>query len=198
MPRLRSLSVGLALLGVLSTAPLDATTIALVDLPQLVSGARAILHGRVIHTRAQLTGDRSGIVTLVTISADEYYKGDLGSEVVVLVPGGALGRYRDLIIGAPVFTAGDEVVLFLTSRGPSLPYVLGLSQGVFRVAIDARTGRKSVRSSPFITAGTKPVRIVRGDPLRQSMFLSEFISEVRSIVERSPDMWRRPPPGGAR
>ena len=50
------------------------------------------------------------------------------------MPGGRLGRYRSLVVGAPTFEAGQRVVVFLGATPPSLPYVLGMSQGVFRVA----------------------------------------------------------------
>ena len=74
--------------------------------------------------------------------AAEYLKGNLGEHVTVRVPGGQIGRYRTVFVGAPEFREGDEVVLFLKQAGRSDPYIIGLSQGAFRVVPDARTGRR--------------------------------------------------------
>jgi hypothetical protein len=56
----------------------------------------------------------------VTIDVEESLKGSLGRTVQFLVPGGALGRYRSIFVGAPQFVV-ERVVVFLGWRGPSYP-----------------------------------------------------------------------------
>ena len=63
------------------------------------------------------------------------------------VPGGQIGRYKNVMIGAPEFHPGEEAVLFLRAEGPSVAHVFGLNQGVFRVRVDARNGRRLVRAA---------------------------------------------------
>src|SRR6185295_8130921 len=64
---------------------------------------------------------------------ETYLKGALGAALSFRVPGGVLGRLRSIVVGAPEFSVDDRVIVFLGARGPSVPYVLGLSQGVFRL-----------------------------------------------------------------
>jgi hypothetical protein len=115
-----------------------ATVIVPAELSELVAEARTIVHGRVVAAEARTVAGEGGIETLVTISADEYLKGQLGPRVNVRVPGGQIGDRRYVVVGAPVLRPGDDVVLFLGGSGPSVPWILGLNQGVFRVRRDAR------------------------------------------------------------
>jgi hypothetical protein len=109
-------------------------------------------------------------------------KGQAGPSLTFRVPGGTVGRYRRVIIGAPSFTEGEEVVLFLTSRGPSVPYPFGLSQGVYRVS--RASGRAMVMPPLVHFEGTGSERIVRGDPARRPLALGDFAREVRGVMER--------------
>ena len=40
-----------------------------------------------------------------------------------------MGRYRSIFVGAPTFAVDDRVAVFLGTRGPAVPHLLGLSQG---------------------------------------------------------------------
>ena len=57
------------------------------------------------------------------------------------------------MVGAPQFQPGEEAVLFLSAQGPSVAHVFGLSQGVFRVRVDARTGSRLVLPPVLMAAG---------------------------------------------
>jgi hypothetical protein len=74
-------------------------------------------------------------------------------------------------------------VLFLTSRGPSIPYIFGLSQGAYRIS---RTQGRVVVTPSAVIAGASDSgpAIVRGDPARRSLPLDEFARQVRAIMER--------------
>ena len=87
------------------------------------TGARAIVHGRVIAIEPRWADGRRRIETLVTVHAEEYLKGDLGSEVTFKVPGGQMGPYRSVMVGAPTFQSGDEIVVFLNAQGPTIPWI---------------------------------------------------------------------------
>lgn len=179
--RRRAVLLVVAALGLLLSRPVAATTVVGADFSELVAAAGTIVHGRIVDTRSEWVGNRDRIDTLVTLSADDYYKGNLGREVVFRVPGGQVGRYRSILIGAPVFTIGQEVILLLNSHGSLVPYVLGLSQGVFRVR-NLPAGRQVVTPTPLLARGTKPERVVRGDPSRRPLAVPEFAALVRSIL----------------
>jgi hypothetical protein len=163
-------------------ARLSATVLQPADLGDLSRGARAIAVGRVVAVDARWADDRRSIDTLVTLDVAAYLKGTLGSPVQFRVPGGELGRYRSILIGAPEFAINQHVIVFLGARGPSVPYVLGLSQGVFRL-VAARNGSGwLVTPPPVLPAVAGPARLVRGDAGRQPMPLADFERQVRALA----------------
>ena len=163
-------------LGVLARP--SAMVVVPAEFSEMVAASQVVVHGLVAEVRAYETSGRRTIETLVTVRVSEAYKGRPGPTVYLRVPGGQVGRYRRMMVGAPVFTQGDEVVLFLTGRAPAVPMPFGLTQGVYRVVRSAE-GRASV--TPFPTAG--PGRVVRGDPARRPLDLAAFAAQVRATQE---------------
>ena len=111
-----------------------ATVVLPADFAELVSGSQLIVRGRVASVRAQDVDGRRSIETIVTVTVADALKGRPGEMVTFRIPGGEIGRYRRVMVGAPQFAAGDEVVVFLRGSPPALPTVFGLSQGLYRVA----------------------------------------------------------------
>ena len=173
----------LVLFLLLLAAPAAATVYVPVDFADMVTTSKIIVHGRVVNVRSEPTVDRSTIATYVTLDVDQPLKGRVGESITFRVPGGQVGRYRRVVVGAPRFDRGDEVIVFLTSRGPSIPYLFGLSQGVYRVS---RASGRAVVAPPAIVANSPGAeRVVRGDPARRALPLEAFAREVRSVVERA-------------
>jgi hypothetical protein len=168
------------LVCVLLAAPAVATTYVPADFREMVSLSQFIVHGRVVDVRSDPTPDRRTIVTYVTVGIVDSFKGSLHDEVTLRVPGGQVGRYRRIVVGAPQFERGDEVVLFLSARGPSIPYIFGLSQGVYRVS---RAGGRALVLPPALMAkGAEAERVVRGDPARRPLPLDDFARDVRTAM----------------
>jgi hypothetical protein len=167
------------------SAALHATVILPIEFRELVTTAPVIVHGQVVDVRAEWTEGRRSVETFVTVAVTEYLKGNLGEQVIFRVPGGQLGRYRTIFVGAPEFREGDEVVLFLKQSAPSYPYIIGLSQGAFRVVADARSGRRMV-TTPIVmgTGGEAPERIVRGDVTRKPLPIDAFREAVRQVLAK--------------
>jgi hypothetical protein len=156
---------------------LGATVLLPADFTQMVSESQVIVHARVIDVQGELVGERRAIESLVTVTVLSPLKGVTGGELVFRVPGGRVGRYRRIFVGAPVFKAGDEVVLFLKSRVPAIPVPFGLSQGVYRVS--RATGAPMVIPVP----PTETVAgIPRGDSRRTPLALDEFARQVRLVA----------------
>ncbi len=172
----------ITLLVVGLSRPVGATVILPADLGELSRDAQAIARGRVVAVDAQWTEGRRTIETIVTLEAEVYLKGQLGATVQFRVPGGTMGRLRNLVVGAPRFAVGQRVVVFLGVVGPTLPFVLGLNQGVFRVA-QTDQGAWMVSPPPLMPGVFSPVS--RGSATLVPSPLDAFERQVRTIVEGS-------------
>src|SRR5712671_4001361 len=156
----------------------SATVLLPTDLSDLSHDAVAIARGRVVAVDAQWLDGRRGIETIVTLETETYLKGSLGATVQFRVPGGSLGRFRSIVVAAPQFAIGQRVIVFLGSRGPTVPYVLGLSQGVFRLVQNAQ-GDWLVTPPAIAPAADGP--IVRGNLSRRPAPLADFERQVRGL-----------------
>ena len=160
---------------------LTATVVLPAEFTEVVRGSSLIVHGRVIDVRSELVGPRRTIESFVTVQVIEALKGVPGDTVTFRVPNGQVGRYRRVMVGAPEFERGDEVVIFLSGRPPAMPSVFGLSQGVYRVVHDA-SARALVAPPPVMARGIAAERVVRGDPARQALPIDQFARQVRALA----------------
>src|SRR5689334_13946787 len=141
---------------VLCASELHATVLVPAEFREIVGGSQIIVYGRVATVHPEWSDDRSRIDTVVTFLAGSYLKGG---------PGG-------------------EAVLFLSASGPSIAHIFGLSQGLYRVKTDSRTGRRLV-VAPVLTADSdEPQAVTRGDVNRRQLTLDEFAATVRQAMSR--------------
>ena len=161
---------------------LSATVLIPSEFREIVSGSQIIVYGRVSDIRPEWIDGRRRIESVITLDAASFYRGTSARSVTFRVPGGQIGRYKSVTVGAPEFKAGDEVVLFLKAQGPSVPQVFGLNQGVFRVKVDDRTGRRLVTQPIVMATGTAPQRVVRGARDRQPLPLDQFAAQIRTVL----------------
>src|SRR6266550_4398159 len=99
----------LVLFVLLLVAPvLRATVLVPAEFREIVAGSQIIVYGRVAEVRAEWSDDRRRIDTIVSVEAGTYLKGGPGEMVTFRVPGGQIGRYRNVMVGAPEFHPGDE------------------------------------------------------------------------------------------
>ena len=169
------ITIVLSLIG----ASARATVVLPADLSELSHDAVAIARGRIVSVEPQWKEGRRGIETLVTLETETYLKGSLGGVVQFRVPGGTLGRFSSVVVGAPQFAVGQRVILFLGSRGPTIPYVLGLGQGVFRL-VQSSQGEWIVTPPPIVATADGP--IVRGTLGLRPASLSDFERQVRALA----------------
>jgi hypothetical protein len=176
IPRVAAILTAFTLTGV----GLGATVILPATLADLVIGAPVIVHGHVVAVESRWAEGRRQIETIVTLRAAEYLKGNLGDAVTFKVPGGQMGPYRSVMIGAPTFHEGDEVVLFLNAQGPAVPWISGLNQGLFRVAADASGTKVVVPGVSLVPGGER-----QGDGREgrgQRLPLQAFAEQVKALV----------------
>jgi hypothetical protein len=170
-------------LAVLVTAAVSHATVVLpADLGDLVREARSIARGTIAAVDTRWSDDQRAIETIVTLAVDTYLKGPLGASVQFRVPGGTFGRYRRVVVGAPEFEVGQRVVVFLGAQGPSVPYVLGLGQGVFRIVPNADGSTPLVTPPPLLASPATAGIVTRGDPSRRPVPLADFEQRVRQLA----------------
>ena len=160
---------------------ISATVVLPTDFATVVTESGLIVHGRVTSVESHLVGPQRAIESVVTVAVIQSLKGDTAGMVSFRVPNGQVGRYRRVLVGAPEFTAGDEVVVFLQGRPPALPSVFGLNQGLYRVGRDAAA--RAMVMPPRMNSGDG--RVVRGDPARVALPIDTFAREVRAVMERA-------------
>jgi hypothetical protein len=152
------------------------TVVVPADVAELSRESDAIVRGRIVGLDARWTDDGRSIETIVTLDAETYLKGGWGQRTQFRVPGGQLGRYRRIVVGAPQFAPGQRVIVFLGAGSGSVPYLLGFGQGVFRVVQD---GSAWVVTPP--PAGA-PGLTVRGARLVGRVPLDDFEQRVRALA----------------
>jgi hypothetical protein len=176
----------MALVALLLAAPgLRATVLVPAEFREIVAGSQIIVYGRIADVRPEWSDDRRRIDTVVSVQAGSYLKGGPADVVTFRVPGGQIGRYRNVMVGAPEFEPGEEAVLFLRAEGPSMAYVFGLSQGVFRVRVDRRSGRRLVVPPVLMASGDAPQIVRRGSTARRPLRLDAFAATVRAAMAQA-------------
>ena len=166
----------------LLTAGVRATVIVPTEFKEIVADAALIVRGHITDVRAVEDRDR-GVETIATISVDTILKGEPVDFVTMRLPGGVIGRYRYVMVGAPVVTVGQAGVFFL-KRDASLNAwrPVGLGMGIYAVQAEPATGRPVV-SPPLVTGQTAAAGVVvRGDRARRYMSEPEFESLVRVVM----------------
>jgi hypothetical protein len=176
--------------SILVTSIAGATVLVPAEFSEIVGGSEIIAYARVVDVRPEWADGRRWIDSVVTAEVVSYLKGGPDETISFKVPGGRLGRYRSVVVGAPVFAPGDEAVLFLKARGENLPDIFGLNQGVFRVRVDSRTGQRMVVPPPVTASappGTDPAAgeaqpVRRGSLDRRPLAFEAFGARVREAM----------------
>lgn len=193
--RRQFLALFLAAGAVLIAVPARGTVLVPADLVELSRSAALVVRGTVSAVTSQWAEGRRRVETVVTLDVQQAMKGEAGKTITFKIPGGDMGRYRSVMVGAPTFRAGEEVILFLGATPPALPYLLGLGQGVYRVQRDERTGERRVTSPVLVADSEQATAVRRGDPSRRALTVEEFSVEVRNALA-SGDKHRRHPAVG--
>jgi len=95
-----------------------------------IERSSAVIVGRVLRSHVERVPG-SGIETVTDVALEEAIKGDPGFLVRLHVPGGVLGDEASLLPGAPSFTDGERVLLFLYRREDGSFAINDLQLGAF-------------------------------------------------------------------
>ena len=129
---------GLAVAAPLALAPVEtahATSLAPLTLDQMTDASVAIVHGKVTRVWTEAAAD-GWIWTRAEVQVTEVVKGvDIGSTLIVDVPGGALGDEITNVEKMARFGVDEEVVLFLDQ----------IRQGTRWTTVGGFTGKYTLR-----------------------------------------------------
>ena len=140
MRRTARAMAALCLLLALAVPVLEATTAIEMGPDDMTREAEVIVAGRCTDLRSTRI-DRD-LVTLATISVSEVLKGEAGSEITVVLPGGADSNRKFPVAmtypAAPELMLQENALLFLTAEGRVADgySIVGFSQGKFTIAAD--------------------------------------------------------------
>jgi hypothetical protein len=127
-------AVAFAFTSLALAAVAQATVLMPLDTQAMTARADRVVLGVVESQAAHWTSDHQTIYTDVTVRVARSYKGGLaeGARVVVRHEGGSLDGVGVRVFGAAQFVAGEEVLLFVETRGIA-SYTVGMTQGKLHV-----------------------------------------------------------------
>jgi hypothetical protein len=100
----------------------------------LARSAEIVAVGKVTATRGEWDQNKTRIVTRVTVAVDEYLKGDAGSVMTIISPGGEVDGVGEWYSHTARFKSDEEVVVFAERD----------TKGNFRVA-GGQAGKLSIK-----------------------------------------------------
>jgi len=115
----------------------SATTLVELSFPELAAASEQVVVGTVVALEATRDESQRFIHTNVKIAVERHVRGRGPAEIVVRTPGGQLDGEAVLAHGAPSFTVGEKVLLFLTRWEDGALKVAGYVQGKSTVAVGA-------------------------------------------------------------
>ena len=123
------------LASVVLLAPAGATTLLKMSMGDLILQSTSIVRAKVTGSRTAAVGPN--IYTYYQLQVSETLKKGAALPSEVAVPGGVYGNLRQIGIGSPELTQGQEYVMFLWTGRSGRTQVSGLSQGLFNLTQDA-------------------------------------------------------------
>jgi hypothetical protein len=132
-----------------------ATVLVPLDTRSLTDHADRVVLGIIESSTSHWTADRRAIYTDVTVRVTRAYKGARAGELLVVRrEGGSLDGVGMRVYGAADFFVGEEVLLFLETRGGHA-WTVGMAQGKLHVTTRS-DGRKFVAADLTHVAFAKP------------------------------------------
>jgi hypothetical protein len=177
---LKRVSIALGAVA-LAGSTLAANIVVPTEFREIVNDSGLIVRGVVTDVRGVIAAT-GGIDSVATVAVEAVLKGEEDRFVSVRVPGGQLGRYRQIYLGMPRLRVGQHAVFFLGRGSDGFWRPTGMTMGVYALRADATTGRAIV-NPPLLAGATAPVgRVLRGDIRRTALPVQEFESIVRLVV----------------
>jgi len=108
-----------------------------VDTPELVASSTNIVTGKVLAVTSHYTPNHKSIYTTIDIAVQSELAGSTNSsEITIRQNGGVMPDLGLAIEDMPVFSVGEDVLLFLAKNGDGIYGVAEMHQGKYTVAND--------------------------------------------------------------
>ena len=182
-------AIGVVLGALLLSSSADGSVLQALDLDELVGHSERIVLGEVLFSESFVRSDGT-IGTWHRIRVERDVRGNAAdeSEVIVETLGGSIGDIAMRVEGEPSFAVGERVLVFIHEGGPYAAFrPVGMGQGVMRVRLEQgiETVRQT-RSGMVLMRRDSTGRLVKSrGALPEKERLDEFLTKVRSIVERN-------------
>lgn len=182
-------AIGVVLGALLMSSPADGSVLQALDLDELVGHSERIVLGEVLFSESFERSDGT-IGTWHRIRVERDVRGNAADEgeVIVETLGGSIGDIAMRVEGEPSFAVGERVIVFIHEGGPYAAFrPVGMGQGVMRIRLEQ--GVETVtqtRSGMVLMRRDSTGRLVKSrGALPNKERLDEFLTKVRSIVERN-------------
>jgi hypothetical protein len=143
----------------------------------------AVLYGKCKSKRCEWNENKSAIYTYVTIAPEEYIKGNLGSEVVVAVPGGRVDNMLYEVSETPFFNVDEDVVAFIWTSPKGKHLITGGSQGKIKIDKDAKTGKRFV-NDPDADSEAEMQNMAPGQIKKaEKMQLEDYVGKLKGYMK---------------
>jgi hypothetical protein len=134
--------------------------------------------------RAKVTGSRAAflgrdIYTYYQLQVLEGWKSP-AQQIEVAVPGGAARGLRQLAVGSPSLSAGEEYVIFLWTGHTGMTQIIGLSQGLFMVKLNSAGDTVLIRPAAAAMMLDKSGQVVSDQAV--TMLLKDLRTQIQNAL----------------
>jgi len=179
---LASFLLGALLWGLAPASP--ASVVVRLSDQALLDASDAVITGKVMQLQTLPNDANTNIYTYVTVAVEEVLAGDVtDSQVTLKQLGGQYGKRIAWLDGAPDFTVGDNVLLFLNRNADNTLRVTGLFQGQFLLKWNAIKGKRQALRS-FTHKGTMVLGNQFGTRLSEERSYGPLREWVKAQVEK--------------
>lgn len=162
-----------------------ATTVKRLSLEEMVRGSHRIILGRRVSQEIYWNKNRTRIYTATRFAVTQDLKGDSRGAATVVTVGGTIDGMTLVVSGTPRFREGEEVLLFLGAGKGDYWILLGLSQGMFRIAPDARGVKTASHASSGLHLIAPSPQSSSQSPMPARVELEQLLNRIRQLVANS-------------
>lgn len=159
-----------------------ATTLVRMNLDDLAAESQTVVYARIAASRTEWSEDHKVILTIYTVEPLDYLKGQLGPSFELRELGGEKDGLRMNVPSVPVFSVGQEAVLFVWTDRQGRHQATGFEQGALDVRSDPATGRKIVERPPLLGSAQANSP---GSAAPASKLLPELLAQIRTSVAKA-------------
>lgn len=198
LPPLTMITRTLTLIQLICFTPflLHATVFTNIPDETLLNQSEMVISGTVLDSRCLTT--HHSIETIYRIRVEDTHKGFHQDVISVAVPGGQNGDGIGLtLFGAPVFTAGEEVILFLQPNHQAPYTITQFVLGAFHIVeVDGRF--LAVRDLSQATEFSSPGQVAKNAKVqghqREAQRFKRWLSEIDNSPDSEGNYWTPIPP----